>query len=87
MFEIDTSKPFMLSALTSSLVVILTPVKYVWKPASPATDHIEKKAISATTGLKGPSDIASAKLVAFDPTIIRLNLSADNKSMSNQTLN
>lgn len=39
--------------LTSSLVVWSLVVKYVWKPANPITDHIEKKQIKIMTILAG----------------------------------
>ena len=46
---------------------MLRAVRYEWKPASPATDQMEKKATKATTGLVGPDFIASEKFVAFVP--------------------
>lgn len=46
--------------LTSSLVVWLLVVKYVWKPASPITDHTLRKQIIAIIKLNGASLIASS---------------------------
>lgn len=56
--------------LTSSLVVWLLVVKYVWKPARPRILHTEKKHITATTTL--PGDILTASkngLTSFVTTI------------------
>ena len=46
--------------LTSSLVVTLRQIKYVWYPQRPTTDQMEKKQINACTTVAGVSRIASA---------------------------
>lgn len=59
-------------SITSSLVVWSLVVKYVWKPASPITDHIEKKQISVTITLNGASLTISMNSSSFSfPTAFR----------------
>ena len=63
---------------------MLRAVRYEWKPASPATDQMEKKATKATTGLVVPDFIASEKFVAFVPVndesiILTIHISDDNQ--------
>lgn len=54
-----TLLPLLGCLLTSSFVVWLLVVRYVWNPARPITDQIEKKQMNTTITVKGAFFITS----------------------------
>lgn len=63
----------LLVILTSSFVVWSLVVKYVWKPANPMTDQIEKKQIIVTTTLNGDCRTTSTNS-SSSPSLATVNI-------------